>query len=164
MKYAKAIAAMSANRVIGRANAIPWQLPEDFAWFKKMTLGHTLLMGRKTFASIGRPLPGRRTIVLTRTRTEIAGARVVSDLREIDAAHEPGEIFVCGGAAVYRTALPFCSDLYLTLVKKIVEGGDAFFPAFEDDFKAEARVLDRPEFEVIHYRNRNPRPWPRWQP
>ena len=162
MKYVKAIAAMSANRVIGRANAIPWQLPEDFAWFKKTTLGHTLLMGRKTFASIGRPLPGRRTIVLTRTRMEIPGVRVVSDLREVDAAHEPGEVFVCGGAEVYRTALPFCSDLYLTLVRKTVEGGDAFFPAFEDDFQAEGRLLDRPEFEIIHYRNRHPRPWPAW--
>src|SRR5262245_45142445 len=133
VKHFKAIAAMSENRVIGRGNTIPWHLPEDFQWFKKMTTGHILVMGRKTFESIGRPLPNRTTIVLSRSGFEFPGVRTVHDLAQIDPSVEAQEVFVCGGAQIYAQALPRCSDLYLTLVKRRVEG-DAFFPAFEDRF------------------------------
>src|ERR1700722_16532840 len=127
MKYFKAIAAMSENRVIGHGNAIPWHLPEDFKWFKKMTTGQVIVMGRKTFESIGKPLPNRETIVLSGGRFEYPGVRTVADLREIDPAKEAREVFICGGAQVYDLALPFCSDLYLTLVKRVADG-DTFFP------------------------------------
>src|SRR5205085_12677034 len=83
VKHFKAIAAMSRNRVIGCANKLPWHLPDDFKWFKKMTGGHVLVMGRKTFESIGRPLPGRATIVLSRTHTVIPGVQVLSDLAQM---------------------------------------------------------------------------------
>ena len=151
----KAIAAMSLNRVIGAGNKIPWHLPEDFKWFKQMTTGHVIVMGRKTFESIGKPLPNRTTIVLTRSRGEIAGARTISDLKELDSA-DPAlagrEIFICGGAQVYQQALPLCSDLYLTLIKRVVEG-DTFFPPFEDRFQLVQEILDRPEFKILHYRS-----------
>ena len=154
MKPFKAIAAMSLNRVIGRGNSIPWHLPQDFKWFKKMTTGQVVVMGRKTFQSIGKPLPNRTTIVLTRSTEPIPGVRTVSSLDQIDPG-TPGlaglDIFICGGAEVYAQALPLCSDLYLTLVKRTVEG-DAYFPAFEDQFELLEEPLDTPEFKILHYR------------
>src|SRR3989449_7722033 len=156
MKHFKAIAAMSENRVIGRGNRIPWHLPEDFKWFKQKTTGQIIVMGRKTFESIGKPLPNRTTIVLTRSPEPIAGVQTISDLNHLDAS-DPAlagrEIFICGGAQVYQQALPLCSDLYLTLVKRVVEG-DTFSPPFEDRFELVEEILDRPEFKIIHYRNR----------
>src|SRR5215471_9655863 len=103
MKHFKAIAAMSLNRVIGAGNKIPWHLPEDFKWFKQMTTGNVIVMGRKTFESIGKPLPNRTTVVLTRSGTSIPSVRTVSTFCEIEAlAREFPErqIFICGGAQV----------------------------------------------------------------
>src|SRR5262245_47106360 len=101
----KAIAAMSLNRVIGAGNKIPWHLPEDFKWFKQMTTGNVIVMGRKTFESIGKPLPNRTTIVLTRSGAPISGVRTVSSFAEIEslASEFPErQIFICGGAQVYE--------------------------------------------------------------
>lgn len=150
---------MASNRVIGRDNGIPWHLPEDFAWFKKITTGHVLLMGRKTFESIGRPLPGRQTIVLTRNPQTIPGVLTISALAQLDLSAESRNVFVCGGAQVYQRTLSCCSDLYLTLLKRSV-AGDTFFPAFEQGFFEIEVILDRPEFTILHYRNRDPQPWP----
>ncbi len=147
---------MSLNRVIGAGNQIPWHLPEDFKWFKRLTTGHVLVMGRKTFESIGRPLPNRTTLVLTRSHQPIPGVQIVPDLSRIDpfeAAFHGKQIFICGGAEVYRRALPLCSDLYLTLVKRIVEG-DTFFPAFEEEFELVENLQDCPDFKIMHYRRR----------
>jgi dihydrofolate reductase len=154
MKAFKAIAAMAANRVIGRGNTLPWHLPEDFAWFKRKTMGQVVVMGRRTFESLGRkPLPDRSTIVLSRTLRDIPGVRVASSLAEIDPASEAGEVFICGGAQIYTQALPLCSDLYLTVVKGAVEG-NTFFPPFEHLFIPVATILDRPDFQIIHYHRR----------
>ena len=159
MNAFKAIAAMSLNRVIGDGNRIPWHLPEDFKWFKQMTTGQVIVMGRKTFESIGRLLPNRTTIVLTRSPNPIPGVRTLADLSLLDpaeAALAGREIFICGGAQVYQQALPLCSDLYLTLVQRVVEG-DTLFPPFEDQFELAEEVLDRPEFKILHYRRRGER-------
>jgi dihydrofolate reductase len=153
VKSFKAIAAMSQNRVIGHGARIPWHLPEDFKWFKKMTSGNIAVMGRKTFESIAKPLPGRTTIVLSRAGRPIPGVRVISDLQGIESSSERGDIFICGGAQVYEEALPLCSDLYLTLVKREVRG-DAFFPKFEDLFHPVHEILDCSQFRITHYRNR----------
>lgn len=148
----KAIAAMSLNRVIGAGNKIPWHLPEDFKWFKQTTTGHVLVMGRKTYESIGRPLPNRLTVVLTRSQQPIPGVQTLADLGELKPeAYGGRELFICGGAQIYAQALPLCSDLYLTLVNREVEG-DTFFPPFEDLFAPAAEVLVRPEFRIVHYR------------
>src|SRR5579859_4420859 len=139
----KAIAAMSLNRVIGAGNKIPWHLPEDFKWFKRMTTGHVIVMGRKTYESIGKPLPNRTTIVLTRSAELLAGVQTVSELAQLESLHSTlagREIFICGGAQIYRQALPLCSDLYLTVVKQVVDG-DALFPPFEHSFELKEELL-----------------------
>ncbi len=144
---------MAENRVIGTANRLPWHLPEDFKWFKQQTLGKTLLMGRKTFESIGRPLPGRTTLVLSRGASPIPGVTVIRALGEIAAvAPTASEIVVCGGAEIYRLTRPMWQEVFVTRVKRVVEGGDAFFPEFEAGFAAPAIVRDTPEFTILHYR------------
>jgi dihydrofolate reductase len=151
VKHFKAIAAMSLNRVIGAGNKIPWHLPEDFKWFKQLTTGNIIVMGRKTFESIGRPLPNRETVVLSRSQFSFPGVRTISDLNELDLSNDSREVFICGGAQIYQQALPLCSDLYLTLVRREVVG-DAFFPAFEDQFTLAKEIRDTPEFKILHYR------------
>ena len=144
---------MALNRVIGAHNRIPWHLPDDFKWFKKTTTGHVLVMGRKTFESIGRPLPNRLTVVLSRTAQSIPGVEIVSDLNHLDPAlpqFDGRTLFICGGAEIYRQALPRCSDLYLTLVKRHVEG-DTFFPPFEEMFQLGEKVMETAEFDILHY-------------
>jgi len=152
-KHFKAIAAMSLNRVIGAGNKIPWHLPEDFKWFKQMTTGQVVVMGRKTFESIGKALPDRETVVLSRSHFSHPGIRTLGNLAELPPPTDGRQIFICGGSEIYRQALPECSDLYLTHVKRVVEG-DAFFPPFEDRFEAVETVADNPDFKIVHYRNR----------
>ncbi len=154
MKCFKAIAAMSKNRVIGLANRIPWHLPEDFKWFKQLTTGQVVVMGRKTFESIGKPLANRSTIVLSRTQSEIPGVRVVSALSDIDLRTEAREVFICGGAQIYALALPLCSDLYLTVVNRTVEG-DSYFPQFDDCFDLAELLRETEHFSILHYRNKS---------
>ena len=149
----KAIAAMSLNRVIGSENTIPWHLPEDFAWFKQTTIGHVLVMGRKTFESIGRPLPGRETIVLTSRTDPNPGVRTIGSLGALGQMDDPDgrTIFICGGAQVYAQALGQCSNLFLSVVKREVEG-DAFFPEFESMFDNGKMLRESTDFDIIHYR------------
>ncbi len=132
--------AMARNRTIGRNNALPWYLPEDLKYFKRVTLGKPVIMGRKTWDSIGRPLPGRTNIVITRDAGfQAAGARVVGSLDEALALAEKiclidgaEEAVVIGGAQIYALALPRADRLYLTQVHAEVEG-DAHFPPLDLD-------------------------------
>jgi dihydrofolate reductase len=145
-----AIAAMSENRVIGDRGKIPWRLKDDFRWFKHKTMGGTLVMGRKTFESIGKPLPGRRTIVLTRGHIEnpdVETCSAAASLPEIS-----GLGWICGGAEIYLQLLPKCECLYLTRVKREV-AGDTFFPAFEDHFRRDQVIHETPEFRVERWIN-----------
>lgn len=139
-----AIVAMDERRVIGHDGALPWHHPEDLKFFKRTTLGHPVLMGRATFESIGRPLPGRQNLVLSRTLPEREGITVIRDFDELgDRIGGAETVFVIGGAQVYAGLLPHCETLYLTLVAGEHEG-DAFFPAFEGDFEL-VEVLGRTE-------------------
>jgi dihydrofolate reductase len=126
------IVAMAQNGVIGRDNALPWRLPEDLKRFKAFTLGKTILMGRKTYESIGRPLPGRANLVLTRDRNWIAaGVIVVHSVEQALTQAGPGkELVAIGGAQIYRLVLPFARRIYLTHVHADVPG-DTFFPDFD---------------------------------
>jgi dihydrofolate reductase len=127
------IVAMAQNGVIGRANALPWErLPEDLKRFRAFTLGKPVLMGRKTFESIGRPLPGRANLVLTRDRAWSAAGGVVAHSVEeaLAQAAESHELVVIGGAEIYRLVLPFARRIYLTHVHADVPG-DTFFPDFD---------------------------------
>lgn len=121
------IAALSDNNVIGRNNALPWRLSADLKRFKALTLGHTIVMGRKTFESIGRVLPGRRTVVVTHGGFEAEGVEVVHSLP--DALTD--DAFICGGASIYAAAMPRAQRMYLTRVHAEIEG-DTFFPEFDD--------------------------------
>jgi dihydrofolate reductase len=132
------IAAVAENRVVGRNNQLPWYLPEDLRYFKRVTMGKPVLMGRKTFESIGRPLPGRSNIVVSRqTGLEIEGVRVVADVEsgialasaqaEIDGLDE---LMVIGGAEIYALCLPLAQRLYLTEVHGEPEG-DVWFPCWD---------------------------------
>jgi dihydrofolate reductase len=153
MKHFKAIAAMSLNRVIGNGNQIPWHLPEDFKWFKATTSGHVIVMGRKTFESIGKPLPNRETIVLSRSAWSHPGVKTISSLDDLPALVADRQAFICGGAQTYEQTLPLCSELFLTLVKREVPG-DAFFPKFEDQFELAEEIRDTPEFKILRYHRR----------
>ncbi|MEI7958201.1 MAG: dihydrofolate reductase [Verrucomicrobiota bacterium] len=147
-----AIAALAPNRVIGRAGTIPWRISDELRWFKRATTGHTVLMGRKTYASLGRPLPNRRNLVITRG-PEIEGVTVIRDIQAFDPAAyaQPGtDVFVIGGAQIYEQLLPRCDELLLTMVPLEVEG-DTFFPEFESLFAYRETVLVHPEFEVRRY-------------
>lgn len=143
---------MSENRVIGRGLEIPWHLPEDYQWFKRTTLGQVVVMGRRTFESIGRPLPHRETIIVSRSGFTHPGVRTVAALSDIDVSTYSTDVFIAGGAEIYAAALPYCTDLYLTHIKRVVDG-DIFFPAFEDQFIAAATLRDVPDFQIVHYRH-----------
>ncbi len=123
------IVAYSANRTIGRANMLPWRLPGDLAHFKRSTLGHPIIMGRKTWTSLGRPLAGRSNVVITRNAQFAApGAIVVPTLAAaLAACGDTDEAYVIGGAQIYALALPFAQRILATEVHAEVEG-DAFFP------------------------------------
>jgi dihydrofolate reductase len=126
------VAALARNRVIGVGNRLPWRLPEDLARFKRLTMGAPVIMGRKTRESIGRPLPGRRNIVVTRAReASWEGCVVAHSLADALAlARDAGEAFVIGGAELYAQALPGADRLYLTLIDADY-AGDAWFPEFD---------------------------------
>jgi dihydrofolate reductase len=153
MKPFIAIAAMSLNRVIGAGNQIPWHLPEDFQWFKQTTTDHVVVMGRKTFESIGRPLPNRETVVLSRSDFRHPGVKTIRSLEELPALAGDRQVFICGGAQVYEQALPQCAELLLTLVQREV-AGDTFFPKFEDRFELADEIRATPEFKILRYQRR----------
>ena len=147
----RAIAAMSLNRVIGKDGQIPWHIPEDFKWFKKTTTGQAVLMGRKTFESLGRPLPNRRNLVVSRAGDLGEGVEMVRDLAAFRPEDYPCDVWVIGGGEIYRQTLDRCEEIYLSVVNRVVEG-DVFFPEFEDKFELVGTVLSQPEFEVKRYR------------
>jgi dihydrofolate reductase len=126
------IAAVGRNGVIGADNGMPWHIPEDFAYFKRTTLGHPIVMGRKTFDSIGRVLPGRRTIVVTRQRDwSHAGVETAHSLSEaLSLAGPADEVFICGGGEIYAEAMPWAHRLLITEVDQSPKG-DVRFPEID---------------------------------
>jgi dihydrofolate reductase len=126
------VVAMARNRVIGRNNALPWRLPAELAHFKRVTMGHPIIMGRKTYESIGKPLPGRMNIVVSRNRGFVApGCTVVDSLdRAYAAAGDADEVSIIGGTSLFEAALPAADCIHLTEVDADVEG-DTWFPEFD---------------------------------
>jgi dihydrofolate reductase len=139
------VVAMARNRVIGRDGAMPWRLPEDLAYFKRVTMGHPIVMGRKTYESIGRPLPGRLNIVVTRNAGFAApGCRVVDSMEAAyGAAGDAHEVSVIGGTSIFDAALPRADVIHLTEVDAEV-AGDTWFPAFDRREWDEHEVLRHP--------------------
>jgi dihydrofolate reductase len=146
----KAIVAMAENRVIGQGGSIPWHLPEDFKFFKATTMGHAILMGRKTYDSIGKPLPGRENIVLSRTMPETPGVTVIRSLDELKEPTDGRDLFVIGGEEIYRLLLPRVQELFVTKVPRTIEG-DTRFPEFESQFDTGTKVLETNDFSVWKY-------------
>ncbi|MBM0489864.1 type 3 dihydrofolate reductase [Aeromonas jandaei] len=150
------IAAMAHDRVIGKDNQMPWHMPADLAHFKRVTLGKPVLMGRKTFESIGRPLPGRRNLVISRNPDYQAdGIEVVSSVEAalaLLADNEVAEVMVIGGGHLYAELLPKADCLYLTRIELEVEG-DTRFPAFADE---QWQCVER---EVHQADEKNPHPY-----
>lgn len=142
----KAIAAVSLNGVIGKGGNLPWRLPEDLKWFKKITLGHPILMGRKTWASLSRPLPGRKNLVLSRSMSPEEGAVVIRSINELNQEVKGAETFLIGGGELYAQFLPVCKELFLTTVLREIDGGDAFFPEYEPLFEPVETLEENEEF------------------
>ena len=167
-----AIAAMSENRVIGNQGKLPWDLPEEYAWFKHRTMGGTLIIGRKTFKSLGDHLTDWKKVVLSRS-VEVPGVTTCHDITTLDETLRPlpKPYWVCGGVEVYRHLLRNCDILYLTRIKRIISG-DAFFPPFEDKFEIDQLIHENETFRVERWRRLfhserppiEPEPWPFEQP
>ncbi len=149
------IAAMTTARLIGANGALPWHKPEDLRHFRELTTGHTVLMGRKTYESVGRPLPKRRNLVLTRKgwATPPAGIERVATLQEaIDLASRAGEteLFVVGGAEIYGLALPVAVTMYLTFVHVSPEpAGDTWFPEWKPEEWKRVETRRLPDLEFV---------------
>ena len=156
------IVAMARNRTIGVNNTLPWRCPEDLKHFKALTMGHHMIMGRKTFDSIGKPLPGRTTVVVTRnTDLQIDGCVVVHSLQQAFAASAgDAEVFIVGGAELYRQALPLVDTMYITEIQQDV-AGDAHFPEFDmadwEETSRDARSQETPQplnYHFVSYRRK----------
>ena len=145
----KAIVAMSSNRAIGKDGGLPWHLPEDLKWFKKITMGHPIVMGRKTAESIGRPLPGRENIIVSRALLETPeGFTLVNDPDAIETEIEP---FVIGGAEIFESMISKIDEFFLTYIFEAHEGDTFLEEGFFDDFH-QAEVLETNDlFEIRRY-------------
>ncbi len=156
------VVAMAKNRTIGVNNTLPWRCPEDLKHFKQLTMGHSMIMGRKTFDSIGRPLPGRTTVVVTRCRDlKIEGCLIAHSLPEALAACAGNtQIFIVGGAQIYAQAMAHVDTLYITEIQQDVDG-DAHFPEVDrntwQEVSREVRQQETPqplEYHFVTYRRK----------
>lgn len=147
------IAGMSKDRVIGKNNKIPWYVSEDFKHFKKTTMGNTIVMGRKTFESVGsKPLPGRPHVIVSRSMPETEGVDVCRSLDEAIAKAESygNEVFICGGSEIYREALPYTDRMMLSYIEGDYDG-DAYFPEFDEEDWIVAKKDVHEKFTVVYY-------------
>ena len=149
------IAAMAANRVIGRGGKIPWDIPEDREHFKKLTLGHVIIMGRRSYEEIGRPLPGRITYVVSNTITINeenchTATSLTAAIEHARKNYADKKIFLCGGARIYVEGMPLAEEIYLTVLDEEIEG-DAYFPEISEEFCME-KAIKYETFTLVKYR------------
>lgn len=152
------IAAMAQNRVIGKGNDIPWHIGGEQALFKKITMGHTVVMGRKTFESIGRPLPGRKNIIITRRADYTPQGCLIAPSLDATLAicRDAEKIFIAGGGQIYKLALQFADEIRLTVIEREIPG-DVFFPEFSDrDFQeiSTERIEEPEPYTIKMYRRK----------
>ena len=153
MPTLKAIAAVAQNGVIGMDDKIPWHISDEFKHFKSTTMGGVLLMGRRTWDSLGgRPLPGRENAVITSRPAGIVGAAVFPSLDKALRHYEADsrQVWICGGAQLYKTALPMCSEILLSRIK-LSPRGNVYFPDIASDFSEAEVLLRHSQFDVIRY-------------
>lgn len=153
------IAAMTKNRVIGRNNRLPWNLPDDLKNFKKFTSGHTVVMGHNTYLSIGKPLPDRNNVVISTSLPPAPGLVPSKNFEEAlkKAVSFNKEVFLIGGASVYSQGLPFADRMFLSFVKKDYDG-DVFFPEFDKSEWNIGEKTDFPNFELVVFTRKNGAP------
>ena len=162
-----AIVAVSENGVIADHGKLPWHLPEEYRWFKHKTIGGTLIMGRKTREAIGRALPRRTNLVLTRGRIEFPETICYASVEKLTASlREDQTVWVVGGAEIYRIFLPRCTFLYLSRIKGTFSG-NVYFPSFEDQFRLDQTINDSADFRIERWLNQTqanemhaPETWP----
>ncbi|GAD78747.1 type 3 dihydrofolate reductase [Vibrio ezurae] len=152
------IAAMAHNRIIGKDNQMPWHLPADFVWFKKCTMGKPVVMGRKTYESIGRPLPGRHNIVISRdAKLQIDGVTTVTSIEQaLECVANEAEVMIIGGGSIYQHCLPFANKLYLTYIDLEVLGdtqfpewGEHWTQSYSETYAADEKNAHAMEFVVL---------------
>ncbi|MFA0053842.1 type 3 dihydrofolate reductase [Vibrio echinoideorum] len=152
------IAAMANNRVIGKDNQMPWHLPADFAWFKRSTMGKPVVMGRKTYDSIGRPLPGRLNVVISRDESlEIEGVTTVTSIEKALAlVSDVDEVMIIGGGSIYESCLPKADKLYLTYIDFAVDGdtqfpewGEGWKQSFSETYQSDEKNKHNMEFVIL---------------
>ena len=153
--YMKAIAAVSQNGVIGRQGDLPWRLPEDLKWFKKITMGGILLMGRKTWESLPGALPGRENWVLSRSLEPVGGMRVFRSLEETMRELGDRSLFIIGGGELYALTLEDCQELYLSEVHQSIADGDAFFPNHLEWFVPAETIREGEDFTLRRWVRKN---------
>ena len=148
----KAIVAMDPHRLIGDKGKLPWHFSEDLQFFKRTTLGHPIVMGRKTFASLPRPLPGRKNVVLSRSMPPTEGVTLFSNLKELLTweTKNAQDLFIIGGAEIYQLLFPYLEELFVTHVHQEFVG-DTFFPAWEEDFDSGEILEEHPDFTIKRY-------------
>lgn len=151
------IAAMAENRVIGRKGKIPWDIPEDREFFKKSTMGHVIVMGRRSYEEIGRPLPGRKMLVVSQTLCQEHLPTEITVLPSLAKAivyagkcFPEKKIFLCGGAGIYREGMEIATDIYLTKVERKVDG-DTYFPSIDDTFILKEKRQGQ-QCSFLHYK------------
>ena len=152
------IAAMANNRVIGKDNQMPWHLPADFAWFKRSTMGKPVVMGRKTYDSIGRPLPGRLNVVISRDESlEIEGVTTVTSIDQaLELVSDVDEVMIIGGGSIYESCLSKANKLYLTHIDLEVDGdtqfpgwGEGWKQSFSETYQADEKNKHNMEFVIL---------------
>jgi dihydrofolate reductase len=150
----RAIAAMARNRIIGKNNTIPWSIPEELRFFRRMTKNAAVLMGRKTFESIGHPLPDRQNIVISSNpHWHSDGVLLIRNLQQLLHANVEKVVWVCGGATIYELLFPACRELYLSTVGGEFVG-DTKLPEFDTIFSKDGTILTCEAFVVDHYLNK----------
>ena len=148
----KAVAAMSSNRVIGKNGELPWHFSEDLKFFKKLTWNSTVVMGRKTFESIGRPLPQRKNVVLSTSMKPREGVHIFNNVEDLLCQYENSSepVYIIGGSQIYETLLNWTKEIYLTYIFNEYSG-DASFPEFESKYSLKEIMFENNDFEIRKY-------------
>ncbi|MBT5715822.1 MAG: dihydrofolate reductase [Opitutae bacterium] len=148
MAQYKAIAAVSTNGVIGKKGALPWRIPGELKWFKKITMGHIIVMGRKTWDSLPGPLPGRENWILSRTDFSAKSCRTFTSFDQIENEAGSRTVFIIGGGEVYSRFLKKCEEIFITEVQQSIKDGDAFFPPFRNEFECIEKLEENEQFTI----------------
>ena len=148
MAQFKAIAAVSLNGVIGKKGDLPWRIPGELKWFKKITMGHIIVMGRKTWDSLPSALPGRENWILSRSDFSAESCQTFSSFEQIQSEAGNRTVFIIGGGEIYSSFLHKCEEIFITEVQQIIEGGDAFFPSFRYEFKCVEKLEENEQFTL----------------